>query len=112
MNEKQTRYLRYLKHNPERYWFKRKLYGWGWVPVTWQAWLVVAGFVAWIIFVASRFLVEGRVVEYALSLFGASVATIAIGYWKGEKPRWQWGLPKEDDVTASEKRSVPARPAK
>jgi hypothetical protein len=34
--------LKYLKNNPEGYWFKRKLYGWGWVPVKWQGWSVIA----------------------------------------------------------------------
>lgn len=33
-------YLEYLKDNPKHLWFKRKLYGWGWVPVRWQGWLV------------------------------------------------------------------------
>ena len=34
--------IAYLKDNPHGYWFKAKLYGWGWVPVKWQGWLVVA----------------------------------------------------------------------
>jgi len=47
-------YIAYLKDNPparnafsladaggEHLWFKRKLYGWGWVPVRWQGWLVI-----------------------------------------------------------------------
>lgn len=29
-------YLDYIRDNPHGYWFKRKLYGWGWTPVTWQ----------------------------------------------------------------------------
>jgi hypothetical protein len=28
------RQLDYLRNNPQRYWFKRKLYGWGWTPAT------------------------------------------------------------------------------
>src|SRR3989344_3809139 len=38
-------YTEYLRVNPKGYWFKRKLYGWGWVPVRWQGWLFLA---AWI----------------------------------------------------------------
>jgi len=34
-------YIGYMKDNPKKYWFKRKLYGWGWVPVRWQGWFVV-----------------------------------------------------------------------
>ena len=26
-------YIAYLKDNPQGYWFKARLYGWGWVPV-------------------------------------------------------------------------------
>src|SRR5262245_12007807 len=36
-----SRYIRYLKDNPEQYWFKRRTYGWGWVPATWQGWLTL-----------------------------------------------------------------------
>ena len=31
-------YRAYLKDNPKGYWFKRKLYGWGWTPAKWQGW--------------------------------------------------------------------------
>jgi len=34
------KYIAYLKDNPKRYWFKAKMYGWGWTPVKWQDWLV------------------------------------------------------------------------
>jgi hypothetical protein len=30
------KYIEYLKDNPQGYWFKRKVWGWGWTPVTWQ----------------------------------------------------------------------------
>ena len=47
-------YIEYLKNNPEGYWFKRKLYGWGWTPATWQGWLVLAVFVVLMILNAFR----------------------------------------------------------
>jgi len=34
-------YIKYLKDNPEGYWFKAKLYGFGWAPAAWQGWLVL-----------------------------------------------------------------------
>jgi len=40
-------YIEYFRDNPNQYWFKRKLYGWGWTPVKWQGWLVLF---IWIIF--------------------------------------------------------------
>jgi hypothetical protein len=39
-----SRYIRHLKDNPEQYWFKRKAYGWGCVPATWQGWLTLGVF--------------------------------------------------------------------
>ncbi|HYC83050.1 MAG TPA: hypothetical protein VEB60_00680, partial [Candidatus Paceibacterota bacterium] len=42
-------YLRYAKDNPQRLWFKRKLYGWGWTPVTWQGWLAVLAYAGLVI---------------------------------------------------------------
>ena len=43
------KYLSYLRDNPEKLWFKRKLYGWGWTPVTWQGWLVLGVYVVLLI---------------------------------------------------------------
>ncbi len=34
-------YIEYMKDNPKGLWFKMRLYGWGWVPVKWQGWMVV-----------------------------------------------------------------------
>ena len=40
------KYRDYINDNPQKLWFKRKLYGWGWTPVTWQGWLVLGVYVA------------------------------------------------------------------
>lgn len=89
------RYFDYLKDNPQGYWFKRRLYGWGWVPVKWQGWLVVAIGVA----IVSVGYYIGEVDDASgMILLGLllGIAFIFIfGHWRGEKPRWQWGLPKE-----------------
>ncbi len=42
-------YIAYLKDNPQGYWFKRKLYGWGWTPAKWQGWVVVLAFVIFLL---------------------------------------------------------------
>lgn len=96
-------YLRYIKDNPNGYWFKRKLYGWGWIPVRWQGWLVVAfgvalGFAG--IFVGETDDAPGAALLGFLLMVGI---ILAFGFWKGEKPRWQWGLPdnEENDVDKS-----------
>jgi len=84
-------YIEYMKDNPEGYWFKRRLYGWGWVPVKWQGWLVVL--LAISIFVASIYV--GEVDDAPGAVVMGFLLMLAIifffGYWKGEKPKWQWG---------------------
>jgi len=93
-------YSAYLKDNPKGYWFKRKLYGWGWTPVKWQGWVVIAAYIAILLAIVipldeksesdsdALFVVIGIMVILTAIL-------IAICYWKGEKPKWQWGLPKK-----------------
>ena len=90
------KHVEYLKDNPEGYWFKRKLYGWGWTPATWQGWLVVAIFILYLT-VGSLGLGSNPVLgDMSTKLFVwkivLSVALlIMICYKKGEKPKWQWG---------------------
>ena len=83
--------IEYIKDNPKGYWFKRKLYGWGWVPVKWQGWLVVL--LAISIFVASIYIGEADDAPGAIIIGIILMIAIifAFGYWKGEKPKWSWG---------------------
>lgn len=89
------KYILYLKDNPKGYWFKRKLYGWGWVPVRWQGWLVIAVGVAFLIFG----LYVGETDDAPGAAFLGFLLMISIifffGYKKGEKPCWQWGRSKD-----------------
>ena len=94
-------YLNYIKDNPQGYWFKAKLYGWGWTPAKWQGWVVILIYVILILTLVilredtipgnpdsgSNFLVLGLPVIVLTALF------IFIAYKRGEKPKWQWGLP-------------------
>ncbi|MEX1997345.1 MAG: hypothetical protein WEA04_01570 [Candidatus Andersenbacteria bacterium] len=88
-------YIQYLKDNPEGYWFKAKLFGWGWVPVKWQGWLVVAIGIA----IGSAGIYIGDIDDAPgaalMGIFLAITLIFIFGYWKGEKPRWQWGVPKK-----------------
>ena len=86
------KYIDYYKDNPKRYWFKRKLYGWGWMPVKWQGWLVV--FISVVIAIAGIYI--GEIDDAPGAAFIGILLMITIifvfGYWKGEKPCWQWGI--------------------
>lgn len=96
-------YLTYIKDNPKGYWFKAKLYGWGWVPVAWQGWCVTLMYV-FLIFslVLSR---EKDILgnpdsgsnflTLALPITVLTILLVIVAYKKGEKPRWQWGPPRE-----------------
>jgi hypothetical protein len=87
---------------PERHvmthiWFKRKRYGWGWYPATWQGWLVIAGFFAvmllagWLVgrWAGGDDALFARV--FAPVAFVLTAITVLISWRKGESPRWQWG---------------------
>ncbi len=84
----------------EKLWFKRKSFGWGWTPVSWEGWTVVLGYVALVL------LFSLTVNEYSpsseifftavLPVILLTIALIRICYTKGEAPRWQWGIRKQD----------------
>lgn len=88
-------YIRYLKDNPEGYWFKAKLYGWGWDPATWQGWLVVLGYVFAITLFALTIDENSpnreSVFTFILPTVLLTITLFRICYNKGEKPHWQWG---------------------
>lgn len=88
----------YIKNNPEGYWFKRKLYGWGWTPVRWQGWLVTLIAIAAVLLVAVRFEQQPTevVTRLILPVAGICIALILICYKTGEPPKWQWGPPERD----------------
>jgi hypothetical protein len=94
----------YVRNNPEGYWFKRKLYGWGWTPVRWQGWLVTLAAIGAIVWLAVRFERGGYaddavVTQLLLPVFGIVAVLVAICYRTGESPRWQWGFPPSHTET-------------
>jgi len=90
----------YLKDNPKRYWFKRKLYGWGWTPALPQGWLVFFLYLAGVIFFATKVKEDSSFVELKQEVIAPiiilTIILIFISYLKGEKPKWQWGQRLED----------------
>ena len=100
-----SRYLRYLNDNPQRYWFKRKAYGWGWVPAMWQGWLVLAAFILILPLILVPFLqatragepAQGDVVWFLVRIALWVAGMIGTCYLTGEPPRWQWGIPEDGD---------------
>lgn len=80
-----------MESPPKKIWFPAKKYGWGWgPPCAWQGWVVLAAYVA-IVSVLSFMLMPAHLLWWYLSIAGASIVLTAIGWLKGEKPRWRWG---------------------
>ncbi len=75
----------------KKYWFPAKRYGWGWgPPATWQGWLVMLIWFA-ILVAVSPWLVLRSWPLFFLFIIAMTAIVIAIGYLKGEPPRWRWG---------------------
>lgn len=95
--------IEYLKDNPGNYWFKAKLYGFGWTPVKWQGWLVILVYITLIVTlvinrepdIAGNPNSGSNFLTFALSIILLTTLLFVICYKKGEKPRWQWGPPKK-----------------
>ncbi len=97
-------YISYARDNPKRYWFKAKWYGWGWVPVTWEGWVVVAVFV--LILLANGLRLDAAATDARepastdlMLFFGTLTISVVALLWicmkTGEKPRWNWGDPRK-----------------
>ncbi len=80
----------------KKLWFKRKRYGWGWQPSSWEGWVVL---VFYFLAIFSHFLTLNLVSEstgQTLKIFGPrfiifTIILLLICYKKGEKPKWSWG---------------------
>lgn len=78
----------------KKLWFKRKLYGWGWCPCSWEGWLVIA---VWLVFFYfAVIMMDHEWLKNLLFIVLSIFFLIYICYKKGEKPRWQWGKRIED----------------
>jgi hypothetical protein len=93
-----------MKRSDKKYWFKRRRYGYGWTPVTWQGWLTVVVFlvvllVAAIVLVGdaprNSFSTEGAIFLAIVVALTALVMVISLA--KGPKPKWRWGSRSDDD---------------
>lgn len=76
-------------------WFKRKQYGWGWVPCSWEGWVTLLVYV--VVMIGYQYKIrsvepDGNfLVGVIFPVIIFTTLLIFICYKKGEKPRWQWG---------------------
>ena len=89
-------YQEYIKDNPEGYWFKAKLYGWGWVPARLPGFLVMAVFILAVALNGFRIDAVLKDPQDMLTVFlpetlAMIIALMLVCFATGETPRWQWG---------------------
>jgi len=97
------KYRDYINDNPKGYWFRAKLFGWGWTPATWQGWSVIflyAILISILVYIREKNIPGNpdsgsNILTFALPIIVLTILLIIIAYKKGEKPRWQWGFPKK-----------------
>jgi hypothetical protein len=91
------------KKDDKQYLMKRRRYGWGWIPVTWRAVLLIGMQIA-IIFTATAFLPAKPVQPTVGELFAffvivaLSISTIVLfGLISAPKLAWRWGKKSTDN---------------
>ncbi|MEI6810865.1 MAG: hypothetical protein WCK60_02315 [Candidatus Nomurabacteria bacterium] len=77
----------------KKLWFRAKTYGWGWIPCSWEGWLVVIASIILIIFYSTQLDKNSPQIPYLffLRIAAITIVIIFICYKKGEKPGWRWG---------------------
>ncbi len=93
-------YTDYINDNPKGYWYRRKMYGWGWTPATWQGWVSLLVYVVGITVIFMRVDVDtlstsDALINITIPIIALTAALIITCYLKGEPPRWQWGPDKD-----------------
>ncbi len=85
----------------KKLWFKRKTYGWGWTPVSWQGWVVLAIYIFIMVgfsYVNQTEFPDGNLfIGFVFPFIIFTPILIFICYKKGESPKWQWGNKNNDN---------------
>ncbi|MDB5194652.1 MAG: hypothetical protein JWN50_666 [Parcubacteria group bacterium] len=83
------------KTTGKKLWFRAKLYGWGWYPISWEGWLITIIYVLGLVNFALQ--ADGEhsgsdfLIHFALRFIPLTILFLIICYGKGERPRWRWG---------------------
>jgi hypothetical protein len=73
----------------KKLWFRRKTYGWGWTPITWQGWLLLLVYLTLFTFTLITF--DHEWLKNLIVILLLTITLIGICYKTGESPKWQWG---------------------
>lgn len=79
----------------KKLWFRAKMFGWGWYPVSWEGWVVIALYVYAVIkstwALAPQHSGSDELFALAIRIVPPTICLLIICYAKGERPRWRWG---------------------
>ena len=96
-----TKHVAYSKDNPEGYWFKRKLYGVGWVPAKTAGWVtlgIYVGFVLGIVLLMPPQASDKEAVAHIIGpVIGATILLLVVTWKTGEPLKWQWGETRDEE---------------
>lgn len=88
-------HITYLTDNPQRYWFKRKLYGFGWIPARLPGWIVLGMYLLVVLgltLTTPRTLsTQAALVQVVIPICIATIIFLLIAWRTGEPLQWQWG---------------------
>lgn len=89
--------------NNNDYWMKRRRYGWGWVPITWQGWLFTLLQTVILLIAASQIPrrpaqpSKEQLMRLIITLLCVSISLVLVGSRTGPKPHWRWGKNDSDN---------------
>jgi hypothetical protein len=96
-------YTNKMKKDSTKYWFKRRRFGWGWVPVTRKGFTVLIVGLAMVLIATLQLPPKPTQPSFSqLMIFFGIIAAVIIGfliiaYLKGPKPHWRWGTHPDDN---------------
>ena len=80
-----------------KYWFKRRRYGYGWIPVRWQGWAVLTVYLIVIISSANELEKGEDTLLYVIMLALSTISLLVIARDRGPRPKWRWGKSPDDN---------------
>jgi hypothetical protein len=90
-----TDYIEYLKDNPEGYWFKRKLYGYGWIPAKPVGWIIAGVYLVFLLgagwYAETTSFSDVVPITFIALVAGVTILLLVIIWRTGEPLKWQWG---------------------
>ncbi|HIA91719.1 TPA: hypothetical protein EYO12_01205 [Candidatus Saccharibacteria bacterium] len=93
-----------MSQSSKKQWFKRKRYGYGWVPVTIEGWLTVLAAVVFIVVcsvVILKDVPENTFTAEVAAFLGIVALTVAVLFYvakqHGPQPKWRWGTKQTDN---------------